>query len=147
MNMRLSRSIVGQAEAQAVSRVILEDGYLGMGVETRCFEEDLATYLGVEPWQVITVNSGTAALHLACDALKATAWDSRREGRPEILVPTLTFVASFQAITAAGCVPVPCDVLPDTGTLDLDDAARRITSQTLAVMFVDVFGANMHICG
>ena len=71
MKMRLSRSIVGQAEADAVRRVILEDGYLGMGAETRRFEADLATWLGVEPEQVISVNSGTAALHLAVDAVAA----------------------------------------------------------------------------
>ena len=47
MSMRLSRSIVGEAEARAVSRVITEDGYLGMGNEVRLFEEEVAQYLGV----------------------------------------------------------------------------------------------------
>ena len=46
MAMRLSRSIVGEAEADAVRRVIREDGYLGMGSEVQRFERDLATYLG-----------------------------------------------------------------------------------------------------
>ena len=45
MSMRLSRSIVGEAEARAVSRVITEDGYLGMGNEVRLFEEEVARYL------------------------------------------------------------------------------------------------------
>ena len=63
MSMRLSRSVVGEAEARAVSRVITEDGYLGMGNEVRLFEEEVAQYLGVKPSQVITVNTGTAALH------------------------------------------------------------------------------------
>lgn len=130
--MRLSRSIVGEAEARAASRVIQEDGYLGMGNEVRLFEEELARYLGVEPWQVITANTGTAALHLALDA--AAASSSVAGGRPEVLVPSLTFVASFQAVTAAGCTPVPCDVLPETGTLDLADAARRLTPRTIAIM-------------
>lgn len=48
MSMRLSRSIVGEAEAEAVRRVIVEDGYLGMGHETCLFEQELAAYLGVE---------------------------------------------------------------------------------------------------
>ncbi len=133
--MRLSRSIVGQEEAKAVSRVLLEDGYLGMGAETRRFEEDLASFLDVDPARVITTNSGTAALHLACDAIRAVS--KKTPGQPEILVPSLTFVASFQAISAAGCVPVACDVLLETGTLDLKDAASRITENTIAVMFVD----------
>lgn len=135
MNMRLSRSIVGEAEAKAVSRVLLEDGYLGMGNETRLFEADLAAFLEVEPWQVVTVNSGTAALHLACEAVKAQAKPT--SGVPEILVPALTFVASFQAITAANCKPVACDVLLETGTLDLKDAESRITPNTIGLMYVD----------
>ena len=134
MSMRLSRSIVGEAEARAVSRVLLEDGYLGMGNEVRLFEEELAQYLGVKPEQVITTNTGTAALHLAVDAVAARC---RVAGKPEVLVPSLTFVASFQAITAAGCVPVACDVLAETGTLDLADAEKRLTSNTIALMYVD----------
>ena len=123
MSMRLSRSIVGEAEAEAVRRVIVEDGYLGMGHETCLFEQELAAYLGVAPEQVVTTNTGTAALTLAVDAIAPR--DAAR--KPQILVPSLTFVASFQAIEAAGCEPVACDVLAETGTIDLKDAARRIT--------------------
>ena len=83
MSMRLSRSIVGEAEARAVSRVLLEDGYLGMGNEVRLFEEEVAQYLGVRPDQVITVNTGTAALHLAVAAAASTA-------RCRAAVPVLT---------------------------------------------------------
>lgn len=139
--MRLSRSIVGEKEAAAASRVICEDGYLGMGAATRRFEEDLAAYLGVENWQVISVNSGTAALNLAAQAVLEHA---KKEGKPfspasppEILVPTLTFVASFQAVAAAGCKPIACDVDPETGLLDLADAAARITPRAIGVMRVD----------
>ncbi len=143
MALRLSRSILGEAEAAAVSRVILEDGYLGMGNETRLFEEELAAYLGVEPAQIISVNTGTAALHLAVDAVAAQS--RATGGAAEVLVPSLTFVASFQAVTAAGCVPVACDVLPETGTLDLKDAEKRLTSRTIAVMPVDYAGNPWHL--
>lgn len=139
--MRLSRSIVGEAEAEAVRKVICEDGYLGMGAETAAFEEEIAAFLGVETWQVVSVNSGTAALHLAVEAIVEQARDSgvldHLSGKPEILVPSLTFVASFQAIRAGGCEPVACDVLTRTGTLDLADAEKRITARTIAVMHVD----------
>ncbi|MBD5641843.1 MAG: DegT/DnrJ/EryC1/StrS family aminotransferase [Desulfovibrio sp.] len=145
--MRLSRSIVGREEASAVARVICEDGYLGMGAETREFEARLAEYLGVEPWQIVSCNSGTAALHLAVWA--ASAHPLRRipesAAMPEILVPTLTFVSSFQAILAGGCKPVACDVLPETGTLDLEDAARRLTGNTIAVMHVDYASNPWHL--
>jgi dTDP-4-amino-4,6-dideoxygalactose transaminase len=124
--MRLARSIVGQAEAEALTRVILEDGYLGMGVEVAALERELATYLGVAPEQVACVNSGTAAVHLALQAVLAPG--------DEVLVQSLTFVATFQAISAAGAIPVPCEVRPDTLTLDLEDARRRLTSRTRAIM-------------
>lgn len=143
MNMRLSRSIVGKAEADAVSRVICEDGYLGMGASTRKFEEETAFYLGVENWQVISVNSGTAALHLAVDAIKAQRGDTARQAK--ILVPSLTFVSSFQAIAAAGCQPVACDVLLDTGTLDLDDAEKRMDDHVIGVMHVDYASNPWHL--
>ncbi len=143
MVLRLSRSIVGEAEARAVSRVILEDGYLGMGNETRLFEEELAAYFGVSPQQIITTNTGTAALHLAVDA--AVAQCRATDGPAEVLVPSLTFVASFQAVTAAGCVPVACDVLPETGTLDLRDAEKRLTHRTIAVMPVDYASNPWHL--
>lgn len=133
--MRLSRSIVGKDEADAVARVICEDGYLGMGAATKKFEADLAAYLGVEPWQIISANSGTAALHLAVWAALERA--RPRPARPAILVPSLTFISSFQAILAGGCVPIACDVRMDTGTLDLADAEKRLTGDVIAVMHVD----------
>lgn len=126
MSIRLSRSIVGAAEAAAVTRVITEDGYLGMGSEVQRFEAELAAWLGVEPGQVITVNTGTAALHLAVQAVAARG--------SEVLVPSLTFVASFQAVSGAGCVPVACEVREDTATIDLEDAEKRLTERTAAIM-------------
>ncbi len=136
--MRLSRSIVGEAEAEAVRRVLCDDGYLGMGNTTRQFEQDLADFLGVEQWQVISVNSGTAALTLAVDAVKAQSGKPEDCSRlPRILVPSLTFVASFQAIRAAGCEPVACDVLLETGTIDLDDAEKRMDDRVIGIMNVE----------
>ena len=146
MQLRLSRSIVGVSEAEAVRRVIEEDGYLGMGAETRRFEEELAAWFGVEPWQVITTNTGTAALTLAVDSLFADSRLPERGGAlPKVLVPSLTFVASFQAIVAAGCRPVACDVLPQTGTLDLRDAEKRLDGDVIAIMPVHYASNPWHL--
>jgi dTDP-4-amino-4,6-dideoxygalactose transaminase len=123
---RLSRSIVGGREAEAVGRVITDDGYLGMGAEVQAFEKDLADYLGVPSDWVISVNSGTAALHLAVASAAGPGDD--------VLVQSLTFVASFQAISAVGARPVACEVLSDSATLDLRDAASRITPKSRVVM-------------
>ena len=116
MSLRLSMSIVGEAEAEAVRRVITEDGYLGIGKETHQFEKEVAAYLGVAEKNVVSANTGTAALTLAVDALRPADW--KHAGKPRVLVPSLTFLAPFQAILAAGCEPVACAVLPETGTLD-----------------------------
>ena len=124
--LRLSRSIVGKAEAEAVAAVIEGSGYLGMGDDVRLFEEEIAAYLGVDKYQVTCVNTGTAALHLAVQACVPAG--------AEVLIPSLTFVASFQAALAAGAVPVACDVRLSDGLLDLSDAAKRITPNTRAVM-------------
>jgi len=123
---RLSRSIVGEREAAAVSRVLIEDGYLGMGKEVQAFESDIATYLGVKPANVACVNSGTAAVHLAVQAVLHPG--------EKILVQSLTFVATYQAIAAAGAVPVACEIRPETACMDLLDAERRMTTDCKAIM-------------
>ena len=128
MSMRLSRSIVGEAEAAAVHRVICDDGYLGIGKEVQQFEAEVAAYLGVPAEWVVSVNTGTAAVHLAVESVLG------HNSGAEVLVPSLTFVASFQGIGAAGAVPVACDARLDTATIDLADAERRLTSRTKAIM-------------
>ena len=122
---RLSKSSVGIEEKQAVCRV-LDDGYLGMGSEVQQFEQELKEYLSTD-LEVICVNSGTAALHIALDCLNIGAGD-------EVLVPSITYVATYQAITATGATPISCEVMEDTVFLDLEDAKKRITSKTRAVI-------------
>ena len=73
------------------------------------------------------MSTGTAALHLALQACGIGPGD-------EVLVPTLTYVASFQAISATGATPVACDVHETDGLLNLDDALSRITAKTRAIM-------------
>jgi dTDP-4-amino-4,6-dideoxygalactose transaminase len=123
---RLSKTIVGEQEISAVKSV-MEVGYLGMGQETQRFEQDLVDYIGGDNRHVVCVNSGTAALHLALQAIGVGVGD-------EVLVPSLTFVASFQPISAIGAVPVACDVCESNALLDLADAEKRITSRTKAIM-------------
>jgi dTDP-4-amino-4,6-dideoxygalactose transaminase len=122
---RLSKSVVGKAESAAVSHVIEDIGYLGMGETVGFFEKDLEKYIGGGR-RCICVNSGTAALHLAIQAVTKPG--------DEVLVPSFTFVSTYQAITGAGCIPVSCEIDPDTLTLDLQDAERRITPRTTAML-------------
>lgn len=122
---RLSKSTVGEREQQALAQVV-SDGRLGMGVFVEQFEKDLAAFIG-NGRQVMCVNTGTSALHLAVQACGIGPGD-------EVLVPTITYVASFQAISAAGATPVACDVDARTLCLDVADAERRITRRTRAIM-------------
>src|SRR3989338_2932348 len=121
---RLSKSVVGDLEIEALSKVITE-GYLGMGSFVQEFEGRLKEYLGAK--HVVCLNSGTAALHLAIMSAGLEPGD-------EILVQSLTYIATFQAISAAGANLVPCEIIPETCTIDLRDAGKRITNRTKAIM-------------
>jgi dTDP-4-amino-4,6-dideoxygalactose transaminase len=116
---------MGETEIAAVGEAVRRAA-LGMGAEVEVFEKELAQFIGGNR-QVICVNTGTAALQLAVQACGIGRGD-------EVLVPTLTFVSCFQAVSATGATPVACEVLRDNGCLDSEDAARRITAHTKAIM-------------
>ena len=126
---RLSKSSIGEAEKQAVVRV-LDNEYLGMGTEVKQFEEELTKFFG-RP--AVCVVNGTAALHLSLQAAGVSQGD-------EVLVQSLTYVASFQAISATGARPIACDVDVETLCLDWRDAEKRLTTRTKAVMPVHYAG-------
>ena len=127
---KVSQGVLGEDELVLV-RDAFAYGYFGMAQFVADLETALAGYLGA-PY-VLTVNTGTAALHLALDSLGVGPGD-------EVIVPSLTFVGAFQAISATGAVPVPCEVHPETLLIDLDDVERRITPRTRAVMPVHYAG-------
>lgn len=126
---RLSKSCVSGAEKEAVMGV-LDREYLGMGREVEQFEQALTEFFG-RP--VVCVVNGTAALHLALQAVGVGVGD-------EVLVQSLTYVASFQAISATGAKPVACDVSMETLCLDWKDAEKKMTSNTKAIMPVHYAG-------
>jgi len=130
---RLSKSVVAEEEKLALERVI-DTGYLGMGTEVKLFEQEICEFLGTD-YQVICVNSGTAALHLALQALGIGSGD-------EVLVPSFTYVATFQAISATGARPISCDVIARTGFVDIEDAESRITCKTKAIIPVHYASNN-----
>jgi perosamine synthetase len=128
---KVARGCLGDEELREV-RAAFEYGYFGLAQKVTEFEEQIAKYIGAE--HVIATNTGTSALHLALDALGIGKGD-------EVIVPSMTFVACFQAIAATGATPVPCDIEPDTLLLDIADAGRRITSRTKVIMPVH-YGGN-----
>jgi perosamine synthetase len=133
MKLPVHRPFFGPEELAALSGV-LESRWVGMGAATQEFERRIAETVGAR--HVVAVNTGTSALHLALDVLDLHEGD-------EVIVPSLTFVASVQAIIAAGGRPVFCEVCPDTLGIDVDDVRARITPRTRALMPVHFGG---HAC-
>lgn len=95
------------------------------------FENKFAEFVGTR--HAASVCNGTVALHLAMLALGIGPGD-------EVLVPTLTYVASVNAITYTGATPVFVDSDPRTWQMDPVDTARHITPRTRAIMPVHLYG-------
>jgi len=95
------------------------------------FESNFARRIGVQ--HAATVSNGTVALHLALLALGIGPGD-------EVIVPTLTYVASVNAITYTGATPVFVDSARDTWQIDPDDIRRHLTPRTRAIMPVHIYG-------
>ena len=128
-NIRLSKSVIGIEEIEAVTNVLKKE-YLGMGEEVFKFENELSSFIGRPS---VCVNTGTSALQLAIQACDIGKGD-------EILVQSLTYLASFQAISATGANPIACEVNSKDLTIDLDDAQKRLTKNTKAIMPVHYSG-------
>ena len=105
--------------------------WISKGEFISTFEERFAAYLGCA--DAATVCNGTVALHLALLALGIGPGD-------EVIVPTLTYIASVNMIAHVGATPVFVDSLPSTWQLDPDDVRRKITNRTRAVMAVHLYG-------
>lgn len=124
------RPCLGPRELESVERVFA-GRWLGRGDATQRFECAVGQYLGAT--HVVAVNSGTAALHVALAALGIPRGS-------QVLVPSLTFVATVQAILAVGARPAFCEVEPSRLTMDVDDVRRRLTSRTSAILPVHYAG-------
>lgn len=131
-----------QAELdRGIRRVVASGGYIG-GEEVRAFEEELAYYLGLEPWSVISCGNGSDALLLALAAL-----DLPRGG--EVIIATHNYVAAAEAVCHLGLRPVWADVMPSpssegrvsfqmNGSLDYLESLR--TPRTVALIAVNMYG-------
>ena len=95
------------------------------------FEEGFAGAVGVK--YAASVCNGTVALHLALVALGVGPGD-------EVIVPTLTYIASVNAIAYTGATPVFVDSLPDTWQMDPADVARKLSPRTRAILAVHLYG-------
>jgi dTDP-4-amino-4,6-dideoxygalactose transaminase len=121
---------VGEDEARAAADVI-RSGWLTMGPKTIEFERNFASYVGAR--HAIGVSSCTAALHLALEAVGLQPGE-------EVLVPTTTFTATAEVVVYFKAIPVLVDVDPITLCIDPEQARKKVTSRTRAILPVHFAG-------
>jgi perosamine synthetase len=95
------------------------------------FEESFASFCGVK--NAIAANNGTTALHLALVALDLQPGD-------EVLIPTVTYIATANAVRYCGATPVLVDVCADTMNIDPTQIEQRITPRTKGIIPVHLYG-------
>lgn len=122
---------LGGNEARYVQECMTSTWISSAGPFIDEFEKRFAEVAGTK--HVIATNNGTTGLHLALAALGVGPGD-------EVIVPSLTYVASANAVRYCGAVPVLADVDATTMAIDPADAARRITPRTKAIMPVHLYG-------
>ena len=132
----LGDPVLGDPEKKTLCDVI-DSGWLTMGDRVATFEKDFATLHGVS--DAVAVNSCTAALHLCLEALGVGDGD-------EVLIPSLTFVATANAVLYSGAKPVFVDINNISSPhISLDDAATKITSATKAVIVMHYGGYTVDL--
>lgn len=132
----LADPILGELEKQAVLEV-LESKWLTMGEKVKIFEQNFAALHQVP--QAIAVNSCTAGLHIGLAALGIGPGD-------EVLVPSLTFVATINAVLYVGATPVFVDIESLTEPhISLAQAKAHCTPKTKAVIIMHYGGYVMDI--
>ncbi|HEX2557168.1 MAG TPA: DegT/DnrJ/EryC1/StrS family aminotransferase [Nitrososphaera sp.] len=131
----INKPWIGEEEKREVTSVLEENALTTAardgGKRVRDFESQMKDYLKCK--HVLAVNSGTAALHAALLAAGVQQGD-------EVLIPSFTFVATANAVVAAGGKPVFVDVKKDDYTIDVSDLKSKITKKSKVVIPVHLYG-------
>lgn len=122
---------IGEEEIQEVVQC-LRSGWITTGPKTKQFEQEFAAYIG-DGSEAISINSATAGLHLALEALGIGPGD-------EVIVPTLTFTATAEVVRYMGADPVFVDIDPLTLNVDVAAVKAAITARTKVIMPVHYAG-------
>jgi dTDP-4-amino-4,6-dideoxygalactose transaminase len=129
--MLVGEPVLGEDEKAALAAVI-DSGWITMGAQVRAFERAFAEEHKVA--DAVAVNSCTAALHLILEAFGIGPGD-------EVLVPSLTFIATVNSVLYTGARPVFVDIeSPEMPILSLAGAARQTTANTKAVVVMHYGG-------
>lgn len=136
MHIPVAKPSLSDKELQYVSECILTGWISSAGKFVARFEKALADFCGTR--YSVATSSGTAALHLALLGLDINSGD-------EVIVPSLTFIATANAVTYTGAKPVFVDSEPETWNIDPNKIEEAITPRTKAIIPVHLYGhpANM----
>jgi len=124
------RQNVSEEDIQAVCEVLQSD-WLTTGPKVEEFEKAFASFVGTK--EAVAVSNGTAALHAAMFALGISKED-------EVIVPTMTFAATANAVVFQGGTPIFADSEPETLLVDPKKIEEAITEKTKAIVAVDYAG-------
>lgn len=130
MTIPLTKPSLGDEEARAPYDAIVSR-WVTQGPRVAEFEKAVAAYVGAA--HGVATTSGTTGLHLALHAIGVGRGD-------EVIVPSLTFIASPNAVLYTGADVVFCEVDRRTFTIDPADVEHRITERTKAIMPIDQIG-------
>lgn len=126
----LSRPYIDNKDRKAVDAVLRTD-FLSLGPKLVEFEDNFATYIGIEG--SCAVSSGTAGLHLAVKALGIGIGD-------EVITSPFSFIASSNCLLYEGAKPVFVDIDETTFNMDPTKIESVITKRTKAILVVHIFG-------
>jgi len=130
MKISLSKIIIDEEIKKSVSKVLSSNKFI-LGDQTREFEEKFAKFCTTK--YSACVNSGTSALFLTLKTLGVKKGD-------EVIVPSLSFIASATPILMCGAKPKFVDVNRKNYTIDPDEIEKKITKKTKGIIAVHLYG-------
>jgi perosamine synthetase len=122
---------LGPLEKEYILRAVDSTYVSTVGPFVPEFEEKFTKYVGAK--KAVSVQSGTAALHLALYELGIGKGD-------EVIVPALSFIASVNVVLYVGATPIIVDVNPETWNIEPEEIEKAITPHTKAIIPVHLYG-------
>jgi perosamine synthetase len=140
---KLFKPYISEKAKENVQRV-LSGSQIAQGPEVEAFENEFAEKFGFEPWQIVSLNSGTAALELAYELANIKGGYGYDD---EVITPILTCTATNIPLVRRGAGIVFGDIDGDNGTLNMDpeDVESKINDDTKAIVFVHFGGSSANL--